>query len=458
MSQAQHLLPNIRTELPGPRSKEQASLLRGVECSGISAAAAGRSPVFWKQGLGCMLHDVDGNIFLDMTSSFGVAGLGYSHPSIVGAITDQAKALVHTMNGIFPTEAYVSTLLAIKARVGRTPRSEVLLTNSGSEAIEAALKIAARATGRAGVLAFYGSYHGQSIGALGITSHNFLRDPFVSLLGASATFVPYPDPIRPWCGGSGSALLDATLSLVRQTINGGASGAAPIGAIVVEPMQNPRGYVVPPPGFLKGLREICSETGTLLIVDEIFTGFGRCGSWLLADTENVVADVACVGKIMSGGTPIAACVADRSLCSSLVSNHLVPLQGGTFFGNPLTCAAAVAAIGVLHTDHLVERANTRGHALLEEASVRAAPHRFVKCVRGKGFALALDLIDPLTGRPDPPRAMRLCTELFRRGVVTLITGLPECNAVALCPPLTISDEQLTFVLGQLEATLASMET
>lgn len=449
--------PRVITQLPGPRSQEAALRLRATEGVGISPITKGAKPVFWKRALGVVVEDIDGNRFLDCTSSFGVASVGYCHPQVRAAIVAQCNSLIHTMPGIFPHLSYVDALEAIVNAVGRWDRSEVILTNTGSEAVEVALKLSLVNTGKPGVVAFQGAFHGQSLGALGVTSFNELRDPFAPILAHFGTWVPYPDPYRPPLGATPGSVADACLEYLRHTLRRDTVGGVPIGAVLVEPMQNSSGYVVPPEGFLRELRKLCTEHNVLLIADEIFTGFGRTGYWLAMDREEVAADIVCVGKSMTGGIPAAACLADHATMLPLAHPGIVPLHGSTFVANPVACAALAATIGVLRSEHLVERASSLGQTMIRQIRERCEQFRCVGDVRGLGAAFAVDFVENRASKKrDPSAAWAVMESLLSQGIITLVTGLPYGNVLAICPPLVITEEQCVYIVEALMRSIGSL--
>lgn len=449
-------LPQIVTPLPGPLSEAAAQTLHALEAAGISAIEKGAKPVFWERASGAMVEDIDGNRFLDCTSSFGVAGIGHRHPRVQEAITNQSDSLIYTMPGINPHSAYVEVLKAIVDVVGRWDNSQVLLTNTGSEAIEVALKLSLRYTEKPGIIAFQGAFHGQSLGALAATSHNELRDPFNAILSQHIMPVPYPNPYRPAFKATATSVADACLDYIEHLLRGKRVGGSPIGSILIEPMQNASGYIVPPEGFLRDLRALCTSNDVLLILDEIFTGFGRTGYWLASDSESVIADIVCVGKTMTGGVPSAACLADRTTMTALSHNGIVPLHSSTFVSNPIACTAATATINVLRDENLIERARTLGDNLRAKIIERCDNYPFVGEIRGLGAAIAIEFVkDKATKDRDTTTTWAVMEELLSRGIVTLVTGLPYGNVLAICPPFVITDQQCDYML---EALVSSMDS
>ena len=417
------LFPCLVTPVPGPRSRELARRLRRVESPNITYLAPD-FPVFWEEAKGCLVTDVDGNRFLDVTAAFGVASVGHSHPRVIAAVRAQAEKLLHGMGDVHPSEVKVRLCERV-AELVPLPHPQVILGQNGGDAVEAALKTAMLATGRPGVLAFEGGYHGLTYGALDVTARADFRAPFQPQLGGFTRHLPYGCP----------------LEHVRAHLTDHTSGA-----VLAEPIQGRGGIVVPPLGWLRGLREVCSETNTLLILDEIFTGWGRTGDWFACDHEKVVPDILCVGKAMGGGLPISACVASADLMASWGESTGEALHTSTFLGNPVACAAALAALDVLEEEDLPGRALQRGavfagglHALQSEFPEQIAG------VRGRGLMLGLEFVSPSLALPLVPVALRA-------GLILLPAG--DGRVLEFVPPLVIEEEQIAWCLAVLQRLLA----
>ena len=417
------LFPRLVTPVPGPRSRELARRLRRVESPNVTYLAPD-FPVFWEEAKGCLVTDVDGNRFLDVTAAFGVASVGHSHPRVVAAVRAQAEKLLHGMGDVHPSEVKVRLCERV-AELVPLPHPQVILGQNGGDAVEAALKTAMLATGRPGVLAFEGGYHGLTYGALDVTARADFRMPFQPQLGGFTRHLPYGCP----------------LEHVRAHLTDHTPGA-----VLAEPIQGRGGIVVPPPGWLRGLREVCSETNTLLILDEIFTGWGRTGDWFACDHEGVIPDILCVGKAMGGGLPISACVASTDLMASWGESTGEALHTSTFLGNPVACAAALAALDVLEEEDLPGRALQRGavfagglHALQSEFPEQIAG------VRGRGLMLGLEFVSPSLALPLVPVALRA-------GLILLPAG--DGRVLEFVPPLVIEEEQIAWCLAVLQRLLA----
>ena len=437
-------LPLLRTTIPGPRSRALARQLHRYESRNITLISD-HWPIFWKRAAGANVWDVDGNRYVDLTAAFGVASVGHGNSRVVAAIRRQAGQLIHAMGDVHPNAlklALARELVALTfgrwmKKVGSTaaspanPRSggrtsqraaaRVIFANSGAEAVEAALKTAAIHTGRPGVIAFDGAYHGLTYGALAATARPHFRQPFEKQLGQFVTHIPFGQlPVvgtdrravrSSRCGASGDSALPHPMEYY--------------GAVLVEPIQGRAGIIVPPDDFLPGLRRFCTRHGLVLIFDEIYTGFCRTGRWFAAEHWGVVPDVICVGKGMAGGFPLAACVGRAPVMDSWPDSDGEAIHTSTFLGNPLGCAAALAAIAEMKRLKLAERAADLGTYALQH----------FPALRGRGLMLGLPVTNPA----------KLCEQLLQRGIL----ALPEGDVLGLTPPLTISRSQLAFAFTTL---------
>lgn len=431
------LLPVLRTEVPGPASRALADRLRAVENPNVTFVAAdGSFPVFWERASGSNVWDADGNRYLDLTAAFGVAGCGHGHPRIVAALTEQAGRLLHGMGDVHPSAVKVA-LCERLAALAPGDLGAVTLGANGADAVEAALKGALLRTGRPGVIAFEGGYHGLTGAALDVTSFARFRDPFRAMLPGRTTFLPYPDALRPPDGVPHGDVAAHVLDLVRARLEDPA--LLPVGAIVVEPLQGRGGEVVPPPGFLRGLRALADGRSTLLVVDEIYTGLGRTGALWACDHEGVVPDLLCVGKALTGGMPLSACLGRPDAVAGWPASTGEAIHTSTFLGHPGACAAALASLDVIVGERLPERARTLGERAAARLRARLGGVGSVAEIRGRGLMLGVDLVRG--GAPDPEAAVAVMGAALRRGVIVLPSGRFG-NVIALSPPLTIAEAQL----------------
>ena len=421
-----HALPALSTPIPGPKSQAAVDVLARHESPGITARRArqgeargvGKDPIVWDRAAGANVWDLDGNCFIDLTAGFGVALVGHAHPDVVAAVHAQSSRLLHGMGDVFPNAPRID-LMARLAALAPGDLSQCILTGGGAEAVEAALKTAALASGRPGVLAFWDSYHGLSYGALAATAYKSdFREPFRGQLGPHVTHLPY---------GVDLALLDALFA-------GPATGGAAIGAILVEPLQGRGGQVVPPPGWLAGLRALATRHRVVLIFDEIYSGLGRTGAPWAGDHDGVVPDVLCVGKALAGGMPIGAALARPDIMAAWGQSAGEAIHTATFLGHPVVAAAALATLDVMAA------LDVPALARAFEAATRA---RFGPRVRGRGAMLGLAL-------PSPGAAARVMGHALRHGVITLPSGV-RGDILGLSPPLALSDAQRLQVAGNLAA-------
>ncbi len=418
-------LPRLVTSIPGPRSQALAQTLRQSESPNVTYLAPD-FPVFWESAEGCLVTDADNNIFLDMTAAFGVAAVGHSHPAVVAAVQTQSAKLLHGMGDVHPSTVKVALCERLSALLP-LKHAQMILGQNGSDAVEAALKTAILATRRRGVLAFYGGYHGLSYGALDATSRADFREPFLSQLGRFTSHLPYGCPLE--------AIADA---LFTQNF----------GAVLVEPIQGRGGIVVPPEGWLPSLREICTRTDTLLIFDEIFTGWGRTGDWFACQNETVIPDIMCVGKAMGGGMPISACCAPASLMQVWGESTGEALHTSTFLGNPVACAASLAALDVLEHENLPHQARVIGAYFLEGLKRLQIRHpKDILEARGRGLMLGLKFASREYALSLVPRALQ-------HGLIVLPAG--DGSVLEFTPPLTITKTQIDWCLDTLNDLL--MET
>ena len=462
-------LPRLKTAIPGPVSESQIDDLARSECPAITARRARRAketgvsqdPIVWRRAKGANVEDVDGNIFVDLTGAFAVAGLGHGHPNIVKAAKTQSETLIHAMGDVYPGE----TKIALCRRLAEvTPQglTHSILGLSGSSAVDAALKTAAVHTGRSGALAFWGGYHGLASGSLSATAYREeFRRPFLGQLNPWIEHVPFPDSYRPPFGMDFGTRPDeicrALLAHIRNKLQGPATAAEAIGAILVEPIQGRGGEVAPPPGFLPGLRQICDEFGLVLIFDEIYTGFARTGEMFACQKEGVVPDIMCVGKAMGGGFPLSAAIGRQEVMASWGLSSGEAVHTSTFLGNPLGCAMGVAVIDTLVAENWPARVARRGEEIRKRLEVfaRRYPERIGR-VRGRGLMLGLELVkDAKSREPDGGLSMALMDYCRRRGYLVLPSGR-HGQVLALSPPFVVTDEQWEGFFGVLDEGLDAL--
>ncbi len=404
--------------IPGKTSHELGHRLRSVESQNVTFLGK-EFPVFWRSARGAMVQDVDGNAYLDLTAAFGVANAGHSNPRVADAIALQAKTMMHAMGDVHPTEIKLR-LLEKLGHLAPGGSNKTFLASTGAEAVEAALKTAILATGKPAFAAFENAYHGLSIGALEVSGIAKFRTPFASALPGRTLFLPFGN---------------------IETARAELSKRRDIAAVIVEPIQGRGGNVVPPAGFLRGLRDACTQLDMLLIVDEMYTGFGRTGAFFACNDEEVVPDILCLGKALANGFPISAIVARSGVMDAWPVSRGEALHTSTFLGNPMGCAAAIATIEEIARLGLVERARKLGSAFGQRLErLRALPS--VLDVRGRGLMWGVEFRDGAT-------CERTVQALLKRGVLALAAGASG-NVLHLTPPLVIDDVELMRAADTIE--------
>lgn len=452
-------LPEIITDIPGPRSQALAAKLRRHESRNVTHLAEDW-PVFWERAEGTNVWDADGNRFLDLTSAFGVTGLGHTNPEIRAAIVEQSGQLIHAMGDVHPTARKVELCARLSEltfeRWGVGP-GKAILGNSGFEAVEAALKTSLLHSGKPGVLAFTGSYHGLGFGALTVTQLPYFREPFRASLKEFASFVPYPSCYRcPYDEKSGfrcegrdfpncsSACLERLHDEIEEAIR-----QREIGCILVEPIQGRGGCIVPPRDFLPLLRTICDTHKILLILDEIYTGWNRTGALFACDHSGVIPDLICLGKGLTSGFPLSACVGRADIMDAWPISGGEALHTSTFLGNPLGCAMALASLEQHARPELSREVKQRGRRFRE--ALRSIDSPSIGDVRGLGLMLGVELVDA-KGQPDTELAIRTMKSALRDGLL-LLADSPTSNVLSFSPPFAITDEEMDFVVKWLRSQL-----
>jgi 4-aminobutyrate aminotransferase-like enzyme len=420
---ASNLPARLETPIPGPRSTEMSRRLSRVECRNVTCLSP--EPIFWERAAGSNVWDVDGNRYVDLTAAFGVANVGHAHPDVVAAVAAQAGTLLHGMGDVHPPSVKLELLEALVKRYPGGGRARAILGSSGSDAVESALKTCMLASGRSGILAFEGGYHGLALGSLDTTWRHDFRDPFAARLPRHTSFAPYGD-----------------LEAVERTAR---DAPQPIGGVLVEPIQGRGGERVPPTGFLTGLAEMCHRNGWLLIADEIYTGFGRTGAWFACDHEGVVPDLLCLGKGLASGMPISACLGREEVMDAWPVSEGEALHTQTFIGHPASCAAALASMRLLEAEDLVARAARVGSRALTHLERTLANRESVREVRGRGLMIGIEC-------STAEAATAACRSALAKGVITLPSG-EGGRVLSVTPPLVIDEEillqALDLLVGQL---------
>jgi 4-aminobutyrate aminotransferase/(S)-3-amino-2-methylpropionate transaminase len=413
-----------------------------------SAAVAGgvgtTMPVFAAQAGGGVVVDVDGNSLIDLGSGIAVTTVGNSAPRVVAAVQEQVAAFTHTCFMVTPYEGYVAVAEALNRLTPGDHEKRTALFNSGAEAVENAVKIARAHTGRQAVVVFDHAYHGRTNLTMAMTAKSM---PYKQGFGPFASEVyraPLSYPFRDG-GLDGATAAARALDVVEKQV-----GAVNVAAVVVEPIQGEGGFIEPAPGFLPALAAWCRENGVVFVADEVQTGFARTGDLFACDREGVVPDLVVTAKGIAGGLPLSAVTGRAEIMDAPHAGGL----GGTYGGNPLACAAALAAIETVEQDGLVERARAVEAFLKERLHALQARDARVGDVRGRGAMIAVELVRPGTTDPDPDLARAVSAAAHAEGVIVLTCGTYG-NVLRLLPPLAIDDTLLGEGLDVLEAAFAS---
>src|SRR4051794_31254735 len=430
----------LKTAIPGPRSQE----LLARHDAAVAKPLSIYLPVVVDHGRGALLTDVDGNTFIDFTGGVGCLNVGHAHPKVVAAVQQQAERFFHTDYTIVPYEVYIELAERLVALTPISGPVRAAFFNAGTEAVENAVKFARGYTRRPAVICFEGGFHGRTLLSLTLTSKTH---PYKAGLGPFAPEVyrvPFPDVYR---GISGRDALEALERALSTQV-----AAETVAAIVVEPVQGEGGFIPAPPEFMEGLRTICDREGILLVADEVQTGFGRTGWMFAVEHYGVEPDLMTVAKSIAGGLPLSGVVGKAEIMDSLWDNAV----GGTYVGNPVALAAAVAVLDVFEEEGLLERARRIGEIV--RARMLAWQERFeaIGDVRGLGPMLAVEYVeDRGTKEPAPGIASRVAEEAAVRGLLLLKAGVhSNCNRV-LCP-LVITDPELEEGLGAWEGALEAV--
>jgi 4-aminobutyrate aminotransferase len=434
--------PQIKTALPGPKAKAIIDRDRQF----VSPSYTRDYPFVIARGEGAVVEDVDGNLFLDCAAGIAVNSTGVSHPDVVKAISEQAGKFIHMSGTDFYYEPQVRLAEQLAGIVPIDGPVRSFFGNSGTEATEAAIKLARYYTRRQNVVAFFGAFHGRSLGSLSLTASKSIQRRGFGPLMPGVYHAPYPNPYR--FNGSADQCAAEALAFITDQLFVHLCAPDEVAAIVVEPIQGEGGYVVPPKAFLQGLRELTTQHGIVLVVDEVQSGMGRTGKMFASEHFDLKADVVNIAKGIASGLPLGVTCARAEIMSWPPGAH-----ASTFGGNPVACAAANATIKLLK-DSLVANAATVGAHLMEGLRTLQHRHALIGDVRGKGLMIGIELVrDRQTKERAVEERNALVQAMFRRGVLVLGAGK---NAVRLAPPLLLSKAQADSVLKVLDEALAEV--
>src|SRR5688572_2695456 len=393
-------------------------LLRDYESRNVTFIEPdGSWPIVWQKARGVHVWDAAGKKYLDLTAAFGVAAAGHANPAVVRAARRQMGDLLHAMGDVHPHGlkaelARELSRITFERWTNRKQRAKTIFCNSGFEAVEAAIKTAMLATGKKGVIAFERGYHGLGYGALTTTHREFFRKPFRTQLAEFVSFAPFPCDER-----------TITELLANNSI----------GAVLIEPVQGRAGIRIPPPDFLPMLRKVCGQHGALLILDEIFTGFGRTGRWFGCEHTSTIPDLICLGKALTGGFPLSACVGKAEVMDAWPPSMGEALHTSTFLGHPLGCAMALASLKRHADPELGARVRSVGQKLKAALARLRSPH--IAHVRGLGLMLGVELVRS-NGAPHTDLAIAIIKAALRDGLL-LLADSPTSNVLSFTPPFLL---------------------
>jgi 4-aminobutyrate aminotransferase len=436
--------PRIVTPIPGPKS--QAIVARDEAWT--STCYIKEYPLVVERAAGAMVEDVDGNRFLDFMAGIAVASTGHAHPEVVRAIQTASAKFLHICGSDFYYEGMAALCEKLATIAPGTSRKRVFLSNSGTEAVEGAMKLARHATGRSAFIAFKGSFHGRTYGAMSLTSSKVKQHARFGPLLPDVHHLPYGYCYRCDYGKTYPSCELHCVSVIERDLFARHLDPAEVAAIFVEPIQGEGGYIVPPVEYLPALRRLCDRHGILLVCDEVQSGIGRTGKLFAADHAGIEPDIITVAKGLGSGMPIGAFIAKES-----ITNWGAGAHGSTFGGNPVSCAAALATIELVERQYLTNAARM-GPVLMAGVERLAEEFPVIGNVRGLGLMIGIEFVrDRASREPIPELVHQLVQRAFRKGLLLLGAGK---SALRLAPPLVIDDEDAATALGILRGILAEL--
>ena len=416
----------VVTELPGPKSRALHDRRKAVVSAGLSTGF----PVYIERGEGAMLLDVDDNLLLDLGSGIAVTSIGHAVPEVIEAVAQQVADFTHTCFMVAPYEEYVAVCEELAALTPGTHAKTSALFNSGSEAVENAIKVARLATGRQAVVVFDHAYHGRTNLTMALTAKNMPYKEHFGPFAPEVYRVPMSYPFRD--GLSGAEAAARAIAEIESQV-----GAHNVAALLIEPIQGEGGFIVPADGFLAALSAWTSANGVVFIADEIQAGFCRTGSWFAIEHDGVIPDLVTTAKGLAGGMPLAAVTGRAELMNAVHEGGL----GGTYGGNPVAAAAALATIRTMRERDLPARARAIGETISARLNALAGDVSIIGDVRGRGAMMAIELVKPGTTEPNAAAAKSIVNYCNQQGVIALACGTFG-NVIRLLPPLVITDAQL----------------
>jgi 4-aminobutyrate aminotransferase len=437
--------PSIKTKLPGPNAQR----ILKEDDRWLSPSYTRSYPLVAKRGRGVVIEDVDGNEFLDFSAGIAVVSTGHCHPEVVAAIQKQAGELIH-MSG---TDFYYENMITLAERLSKIAPMpgphKIYYGNSGTEAVEAAIKLARYHTRRQYIIAFFGAFHGRTMGSLALTSSKAQQRRRFAPLMPGVTHVPFPNLYRRPAGTDAAEYARGCARFIEEKLFKTTLPPEEVAAIFVEPIQGEGGYLPAPPEFLQELRRICDENGILLVADEVQSGAGRTGKWWAIEHAGVQPDIVCSAKGIASGMPLGVVISRASIMDWVPGSH-----ASTFGGNPVCIAAALATLDVIEREAMKNAAEVGRH-ILDRLSGWTAKHPMVGDVRGMGLMIGVEIVkDQKTKAIAHDERDRIVEAAFERGILFLGTGE---NSIRIAPPLIVTKEQADVALDVLEECIALAE-
>jgi 4-aminobutyrate aminotransferase/(S)-3-amino-2-methylpropionate transaminase len=432
------------TEIPGPKSKAEIQR-RSEEVSGGLGIAF---PAVIASTGGAILVDLDGNQIIDMAAGIGVNNVGNSAQRVIDRVIEQVQAFSHTCFTVAPYQGYIDVCAKLNAHTPGTHKKKSVLVNSGAEAVENAVKIARHATKRQAIVVFEHAYHGRTNLTMALTAKNMPYKEGFGPFAGEVYRMPMPYELR-WLGDKATITKDALEDIEHKIEK--EIGAKNVAAIMIEPIQGEGGFIVPPKGFLPGLSKYCAENGIIFIADEVQTGFARTGNMFAVEDENVVPDMIITAKGIAGGMPLAAVTGRAEIMDAI---HVSGL-GGTYGGNPVSCAASLGVFETIEEDGLIQRAREVGEILGSSLRTLAAKYSIIAEVRGRGAMQAIELVKPGSLEPNTEAMTKVINYCAKKGVLLLSAGTFS-NVIRFLPPIVISDELLLDAMSVLDEAFASL--
>jgi 4-aminobutyrate aminotransferase / (S)-3-amino-2-methylpropionate transaminase / 5-aminovalerate transaminase len=429
------------TEVPGPRSRE----LTARRASAVSSAVGSVLPVFVERAGGGVVVDVDGNSLIDMGSGIAVVSVGNAAPAVVAAVQQQVAAFTHNCFMVTPYEGYVEVCEELARITPGDHAKKSALFNSGAEAVENAVKVARHATGRSAVVVFDHAYHGRTNLTMALTAKNMPYKHGFGPLATEVHRVPMSYPFRDQPGITGAQAAARAIEIIETQV-----GATNVAAVLIEPIQGEGGFVVPAEGFLPAIADWCRGSGALFVADEIQTGLCRTGDWFACEAEGVVPDLVTTAKGIAGGLPLSGLTGRAELMDAVHTGGL----GGTYGGNPVACAAALATIRTMREQDLAGAARAIDATMLPRLRALQERTGVIGDVRGRGAMLAVEIVRPGTTEPDAELTGRIARACHAQGVIVLTAGTFG-NVLRFLPPLVIGQDLLIEALDVLDAAFAA---